>query len=254
MRIEWRKEEPKPAERSLESYTEKEKWASLSTKKRIRYLWDYYKLHFFIVFLILYIIGFNIYRQVTHKDTLLFSALINFAPSEEISKQLSEDYLTYINANTRKEQFKLYSGWYLTADKDSPYYEYNFASQMKILAAIDDEQLDVILLDRESFDAFSQNGYLYNIEELLRESSVYDKAKPYIISNIVFLEDNAKDINFDATIEFVAETAEFPMGLDITNCSILSDQQYSDTVYLAVIANTPRKEEVTRYLEYLFAE
>lgn len=253
MRIEWKKENPEPAKRSLESYTEKEKWASLSKRKRVRYLWDYYKLPFVIAFIICYIIGFNIYRHVTHKDTILFSALINFAPSEEISKQLSEDYLTYIDANTRKEQFKLYSGWYLTADKDSQYYEYNFASQMKILAAIDDEQLDVVLLDRESFDAFSQNGYLYNIEELLRKSSVYDKVKPYIINNIVFLEDNGKDLNFDATIEFEATTAEFPMGLDITNCSILSDQQYSDTIYLGVIANTPRKDEVTRYLEYLFS-
>ena len=124
---------------------------------------------------------------------------------------------------------------------------------MKILAAIDDEQLDIVLLDRESFDAFSQNGYLYNIEELLRKSSVYDKVKPYIINNIVFLEDNGKDINFDATIEFEATTAEFPMGLDITNCSILSDQQYSDTIYLGVIANTPRKEMVLKYLEYLYS-
>lgn len=253
MRIEWKKEETSPAERSLESYTEKEKWASLSKRKRVRYLWDYYKLPFVIVFIVLYIIGFNIYRHVTHKDTILYTGLVNIAATEETTAKLSDDFFTYIDANAKKEECRLYTGWFLTTNKDSQYFEYTMASQIKILASIDDEQLDIVLLDRESFDAFSQNGYLYNIEELLQGTDLYDQLKPYIVSNIHFLEDNGKDINFDASIEFKATSEEFPMGLDVSKSHIFDGTSYSDTIYLGVIANTTRKEMVLKYLEYLYS-
>lgn len=228
-------------------------WDSLTGKQRVRYLFDYYKLPFVIVFIVLYIIGFLIYREVTHKDTILYTGLVNVVLNEEPSKQLSEDYLTYAGANPKKEDFRFYTGWFLTTNKDSQYFEYTMASQIKILASIDDEQLDVVLLDRESFDAFSQNGYLYNIEELLKGTELYDQLKPYFVTNIHFLEDNGKDINFDASIEFEATSEEFPMGLDISESRFFADIEYSDTIYLGVIANTPRPEEVIRYLTYLYS-
>lgn len=253
MRIEWKPKETAPVERSLESYSEKEKWESLSKKQRVRYLWDYYKLPFVIVFIVIYVIGFNIYRHVTHKDTILYTGLVNIATSDETNAKLSDDFFTYINANEKKEMCRLYTGWFLTTDKDSQYFQYTMASQIKILASIDDEQLDIVLLNRESFDAFSQNGYLYNIEELLQGTDLYDQLKPYMITNIEFLEDNGKDINFDASIEFKATSVEFPMGLDISESHVFDGTSYSDTIYLGVIANTPRKEMALKYLEYLYS-
>lgn len=251
MRIELK---PKPAEEhaAIFQMNEKEKWDSLTFGQRVRYLFDYYKLHFTIAFIILYTIGFIIYRNVTHKDMVLYAGLVNFAPNESTTQMLSADYLDYIEIDTRKNDFKLYTGWYLTTDKDSQYFEYTYASQMKILASIDDEQLDVVLMDRESFDAFSQNGYLYNIDELLKDSELYEQLKPYMITNIEFLEDNAKDINFDASIEFESTNVEYPMGLDLSSSKVFADTTYSDTLYLGVIANTARPEEVVRYLTYLY--
>ena len=124
---------------------------------------------------------------------------------------------------------------------------------MKILASIDDEQLDVVLMDRESFDAFSQNGYLYNLEDLLQATELSGLLEPYMVSNIEFLEDNAKDINFDPSITFESVNAEYPMGLDFSGSFVFSDAEYSDTIYLGVIANTPRKDAVIRYLTYLYS-
>lgn len=253
MKISMEEEVFQPAPKSLESYTEKEKWDSLSKRKRIRYLWDYYKLPFILVFIVIYVICFMIYRKVTYKDTCLYTGLINIAPTETTTVQISDDFMTYAQIDTDKNQFKLYTSWYLTTDKDSQYFEYTYASQMKILAAIDDEQLDIVLMDRESFDAFSQNGYLYNIEELLKDSPLYEQLEPYIIRNIEILEDNAKDLNFDPTVEYKSKDVEYPMGLDVSDSFVFSDAVYSDTIYLGVIANTPRTENVLTYLEYLFS-
>lgn len=233
---------------------EGKQWDSLTTRQRVRYLWDYYKLPFVIAFIVIYAIGFVTYRHFTHKDTVLFAGLINVAPNEQTTQLLSDDYLDYTGRNTKKEDFRLYTGWYLTTDKDSEYFEYTYASQIKILAAIDDEQLDIVIMDRESFDAFSQNGYLYDLDAFLKDSDLYEMLKPYFITNIEFLEDNAKEINFDASIEFEATSVEYPMGLDLTASAAFSGQEYSDTIYLGVIANTPRSEEALSYLRYLYSD
>lgn len=253
MRITLEKNEPPKNHRSLESYSLKEKWASLSGRQRVRFVWDYFKLPIFLVLLLLYFIGWLTYREITHKDTILYAGLINFAPAEEVLTALSDDFLLEIGANPKKEACKLYTGWYITTDKESGYYDYNYASQMKILASIDDEQLDVVFMNREAFDAFSQNGYLMNLEELIADSDLSEKLSPYLVSNIEFINDNAKDLNFDETVAFEATTAEAPMGLDLSESFLCKGTEYSDTLYLGVIANSPRSDGVIQYLSYLWS-
>lgn len=239
-------------ERSLESYSEKEKWESMSKLQRARYLWDYYKLPFVIIFIIVYIISFIIYRQVNHKDVALYVGLVNIAPTEETTAQLTDDFLTYEELSPAKNECKLYSNWYLTTDQSSEFYAYTYASQLKILASIDDEQLDVVLMNRESFNAFSQNGYLYDLEKLLQDSPLYEKLAPYLVVNVEILEDNAKDINFDPTIEYQSEAVEYIMGLDMTESFLCKNASYSDTIYLGVLKNTPRVEHVLDFLGYMY--
>lgn len=110
----------------------------------------------------------------------------------------------------RKYTLQLYQNLYLTDDENNPYHEYTYASRMKILAAIDDEQLDVVLMDREAFDAFSQNGYLCNIETLLSDAdaSFYETVKPYITDNIYIEEDNAFELQFDPSLSYTTVTKE----------------------------------------------
>lgn len=233
---------------------ERKKWDSLTGLQRARYLWDYYKLPFVIACIIIYIICFSIFLRLSKKNTILYAGLINIAPTEETMQMLSDDFLKYVGKTDPKDAFRLYTGWYLTTNKDSQHFEYTYASQLKILAAIDDEQLDVVLMDRESFDAFSQNGYLYNVDTLLKDTPIYEQLKPYMITNIEFLEDNAKDINFDTSIEFKSTSQEYPMGLELSDSSVLAGTHYSDTIYLGVIANTPRTDTVVQYISYLFPE
>ena len=87
----------------------------------------------------------------------------------------------------------------MTDDENNIYHEYTYASRMKILSTIDAEQLDVVLMDREAFDAFSQKGYLSNLDELLAEEApaLHQQLAPYFVTNTVILEDNSEDLLFD---------------------------------------------------------
>lgn len=152
-----------------------------------------------------------------------------------------------------KKELKLYTGLYLTDAPDDPNHEYTYASRIKTVASIDDEKLDVVLMNKEAFDAFSQNGYLCNIEELLREldPKTMAECKPYVTANTVILEDNADDIMFDRSLSYQAVTDEFPMGLLVSQKGLFKRAGFDGDVYLGVIKNSPRMDMAIEYIEYL---
>lgn len=221
---------------------------------KIQYIWDYYKLPIVVSCISLYIVGYIIYGRMTHKDTLLYTALVNVNAGETLTEELSLNYLDYLHANPSKETIELYTNLYLTDDETNQYYEYTYASSTKIVASIDAERLDVVLMDKEAFDAFSQNGYLYNMEEFLIQQSpeLYSILQSSLEKNIVILEDNALEAGLDLSVSYSAKTTEFPMAVNLSQSSIIKQAGFNDVVYLGILANTPRIDEVVSYLEYLF--
>ena len=113
---------------------------------------------------------------------------------------------------------RLYKGLYLTDNENNPNHEYTYASRMKILGAIDSESLDVVFMNKEAFDAFSQNGYLCDLEKLLQQKNpgLYKEVSPFLQTNTKILNDNSVDIYLDPSVTYSAETKEYPMGLDIS--------------------------------------
>ena len=140
---------------------------TLHGRKKVQYIWDYYKLPLAVLCIVLYAAGYMLYGRITHKDTVLYAALVNVAAGEDLTQELTGDFLDYLNLNPSKNELELYTGLYLTDDETNQYHEYTYASRMKIQAAIDGELMDVVLMNREAFDAFSQSGYLYDLKELL---------------------------------------------------------------------------------------
>ena len=220
----------------------------------LQYLWDYYKLPLTAAAIALYIALYAVYGRFTHKDTVLYAALVNVAVGETLTEELSSRFLTAQNLNTNANTFRLYSGLYLTDDENNIYHEYTYASRLKILASIDAERLDVVLMDKKAFDTFSQNGYLYNLDELLAEKvpELHQQLAPYFVTNTVILEDNSEDLLLDGSAVYHAETESYPMGLDLSASPMIQKGGFQETVYLGIIKNSPRIHTVFDYLEYLF--
>lgn len=226
----------------------------MKIKQKLQYIWDYYKLPIAIICIATYIVIYIIYGHYTHKDTTLYTALVNVTAGENLTDRLSNDFLQSQNIDTKKNTLNLYSNLYLTSDKDNIYHEYTYASRVKILATIDSEQLDIVIMNKEAFDAFAQNGYLCNLDRLLakEEPKLYEKLKPFLVKNISILEDNAIDLIFDDSLTYSAKTEKYSMGLDLSASPAIQEAGFGETVYLGVIKNTPRKDVVMEYIKYLF--
>ena len=229
---------------------------SLHGGKKLQYIWDYYKLPLTLLCIVLYIIGYVIYGRLTHKDTILYTALVNVSAGEDLTRGLGRDFLDYLKLDPSENKPELYTGLYLTDDERNEYHQYTYASRMKIQAAIDGERMDVVLMNREAFDAFSQSGYLYDLEELLRSENpgLYELLSSDLVGNIVILEDNSMDMLFDPSLAYSAETKEAFYGIDLSRTSLIGQAGFGEPVYLGIVANSPRVDTALKYLQYLFAE
>lgn len=233
--------------------SKKAQWKQLNGRQKIQFIWDYYKFPIVVCLIFIYIIGYNIYGHFSKKDSLLYTALVNVSISEQLDTQISDGFMDYIDADTSKNEVQLYKGLYLTSNQDNPNHEYTYASRIKIIASIDNEELDIVLMNKEAFDAFSQNGYLCNLEELLQDSApdAFTRLKPFLATNVSIIEDNSDDLMLDDSLTYQAVTEEYPMGLDVSRKGLFKEAGFEEPVYLGVIANSPRMDMAVEYINFI---
>ena len=229
---------------------------TLSGQKKIQYIWDYYKLPLALFGILLYILVYASYNHFSHKDTILYAALVNVNAGEDLTEGLGNNFVEYLNLNPSKNKMELYTGLYLTDNEQNTYYQYAYASRIKILATIDGELLDVVLMNREAFDAFSQNGYLCDLENFLLQADpiLYETIKQDFVENIIILEDNLIELQLDPSVAYHAITEEHYYGIDLSNTALIHDAGFKEPVYLGILANSPRQDSVVSYLKYLFTK
>lgn len=228
---------------------------TLKGRTKVQYIWDYYKLPLAILGILLYIVAYNLYNHFTHKESILYIALVNVNAGETLTGGLSRDFLDSMNLDPSKNKIELYTGLYLTDDELNENHQYTYASRMKILAMIDGKLIDVVLMNKEAFDAFSQNGYLYDLGELLAhvDSGLYDTIQQDLAVNIVILEDNQEDLLFDSSVSYCAVTEEHDYGIDLSRTRLIRNAGFGEPVYFGIIANSPRTDNAMEYLKYLYA-
>lgn len=250
-------ENPKTPKRRIKLLTlHDENLKTLKGKTRLQYIWDYYKLPLAVLCIVLYVLVYILYSNLTHRESVLYAALVNVNAGETLTEALSSGFLDYMNLNPSRNQSELYAGLYLTDDALSENHQYTYASRMKILAIIDGELLDVVLMNREAFDAFSQNGYLYDLEELLSQTDagLYNTIRPDLATNIIILEDNQEDLLFDASASYHVVTEEHDYGIDLSRTRLVGGAGFSEPVYFGIIANSPRTDSAVEYLKYLYSQ
>lgn len=203
--------------------TKGSQFRKLHGKQKLQYLWDYYKLHFVITGIILYIIGYLLYGALSHKNQVLYAAFINVAPGDALTWQLTDGFLEAQHLAPDKNAFGLYPDLYLTEDHESTFEQYVYASNIKILGAIGSEQLDLVLMDQEALEYFLRNDSLCDIETLMPDT--------------------------DLTLYQDAEA--YPLALCLSETPLMKKSGFTAPVYVGIISNSPRKETAVSYIQYL---
>ena len=223
---------------------------NLKGTAKIRFIWDYYKIPIFLICVCVYVAGYIIWRNVTAEYPQLYLAYVNLEAGETLDRHLTEEFIDYLRPQERNSTVKVSRNLALTENLQEVDGSYVYASQVKILSAIDNQQLDVVLMNKEAFDAFSQNGFLIDLDSFAKEHDLTN-LEPYFIDNVEILSDNMTEVMTDPTIEYHAETTTYPMGIDVSEFPCIKEAGFPDHVYMGIIANTERADNAAAFTAYL---
>ena len=228
----------------------KEALARMNLLQRLDHIFEYYKFPLVLILIAVVALGSVLYYRLTRKEALLYVAYANVSVGDTLDSALSEDYPRAIGADPRKSEVKLYRNLYLSQDATVQNHEYAYASQLKVMAAMANGQLDVLLMNREAYDIMSAGGYLLPLEGFLK-GNLSGRTADSLVKNTVILSDNAIEHRLDESVPYHAETEEVANAILISAFPLFARADFSGDVYLGVVGNSVRMDAVLQYIDYL---
>ena len=227
----------------------------MSGREKLDHIFTYYKWPILLGLVLLIVLGTTLHRQLTRKEPALYLAMVNVTVGEDLERTLTEGYLARSYPDARRREVYLYRDLYLSDNADVLNHEYAYASRMKVMGAIQAQEMDLAVMNREGYDLFSSSGFLQELPELLTADPALGEAlAPYIVSNTVVISDNGIEFQLGEAESHEVVTESKENALVIGSFPRIRDAGFPDEVYLGVIANSPRTEEAIRYLRYLADE
>lgn len=197
----------------------------LHGRKKIQYLWDYYKFHFVVAGILLYIPGYLLYGHLTHREPVFYAAFVNVVLGDTLTRQLSDGFLEAQHLDPDQYMCYLYPDLCLTEGETGSGRQYVYASGIKIMGSIDAGRLDLVFMDQEALSYFLEQDALCDLETLIPE------ADPALYRS----------------------TESGSAALDLSHTPFIQNAGFPGPVYLGVLANSPRKETASAYIRYLFS-
>ena len=235
-----------------ETAAQRAAFQKMSLAGKTEYIFTYFKLPILLGLIALYLVCSAAYRQITKKEVILYTAHINISVGDELEARLTGGFLSTSGADPKRAEIDLSRGLYLSDDPAPEDHEYQYASSLKLMAAINAEQMDVVLMNQEGYDIFSQRGYLLDLSGLLTsDGALYRRLEPHLAVNTVILEDNSIEYTLNQAEQYRAVTEEVVNGLDLSQFPLFQGAGFSEPVYLGVVGNSPRLPAVVQYIAYL---
>ena len=228
----------------------KEALARMNLLQRLDHIFEYYKFPLVLILIAVVALGSVLYYRLTRKEALLYVAYANVSVGDTLDSALSEDYPRAIGADPRKSEVKLYRNLYLSQDATVQNHEYAYASQLKVMAAMANGQLDVVLMNREAYDILSEGGYLLPLKGALG-ADLSQRVSDRLVKNTVILSDNAIEHRLDESVPYQAETEEVENAILVSAFPLFARADFSGDVYLGVVGNSVRMDAVLQYIDYL---
>lgn len=228
----------------------REALAQMNLPQRLDHIFEYYKFPLVLALIAAVALGSVLYYRLTRREALLFVAYANISVGETLDGALSDGYARAVGADPGKSEVKLYRNLYLSQDATVQNHEYAYASRLKVMAAMANGELDVMLMNREAYDIMSAGGYLMPLEDSLG-AELIGRVSDRLVRNTVILADNEIEHRLDESIPYRADTEEVANGILISAFPLFARADFSGDVYLGVIGNSARMDAVLQYIDYV---
>ena len=233
-----------------------------TTKEKLDYIVEYYKLHIFIIVFVLYFIGSMIYTNVTAKDCILQGLFLNTLSDSEAALELKDDFIREFSIDTDSEDVFFDSSLYYLTDAEAGTSTTAYETLQVITAKSASGDIDFMVADDPVLIEFAYDGYLYELSEVLSDEQIkkyepyflyYDKAVLEELSNIDYTAEEIPEIILPDPSKPELMEAPVPVMINVTESERLSILYPNSTQKYAIafVVNGVNTEKIIDFLEYL---
>lgn len=192
---------------------------SLKGKARLQYFWMYYKILYFLPFILAGAVWFSLFIYGNMQEKVLLSVAVcdTEGDAEQNTRKMQEDLLAVLGSGDRHETVKLDSS--VSSGDDS-------SSVTKRTVVLGAGNTDVFICSRELYQGYKEQGAFEDWREYLGEE--YERYAPYIM-------DGYLDLSASLVWQKYALTSYQP-------------------VCAGVLTTSGHTEQVKKFLEYLFPQ
>jgi len=217
------------------------KISQLPFKKKVEYIWDYYKFYIFGFIIVLLVLAGLIYTRVINPapETVLFvSWNAGIVTNEQIFDL--ENHLQELLIDKNENKKLMISE--MSLENENP--TFTMANLQRIMAMVATEDLDVLVLDSEMVLELSKAGLIRPLDAILAEAKtmnpeVYNAINEYTI--VSQYENNDREME------------ERIMGVSIKNSPLLEGLGFIEQDWYVSISSTTRNiEMIAKMLIALF--
>lgn len=207
----------------------KEKFKTLSTKKKVEFIYDYYKLPIIAVLLGIIILSYTVYSIATKQDTY---CNITYYGSNAGSEELStiKDTLNERILSDNKKSTIFIESIFVSPDSN---YGDDPASTQAFAVKLAANEIDILLINKNYFNYFASQDMLLDLNSLTGFDSLSLSENDLIM---------AKDYSGNEKL----------YGIKINNLNLLKDAIFDlDNTVLAIAISSQRNEQVLQVLKEL---
>jgi len=220
---------------------ELKKLRKMPFKKKMEYIWEYYKFYLLGIVLVLVIIGslINTWFINPPPSTALFVAWsAGFATEEQLTDLA--DVLEELLVDKNENEEVIVSRFASSGVDPS----FDMANVQRLVAMIAAGVIDVFILDLETLEEKSNNGFVKPLEDVLAEIR---STNPRVYDRIM---ENAITIRYEPEEDIIAESI---MGIYISDSVLYKELGFFEQdLYISIASTTRSLENVVRAIILFF--
>lgn len=226
-----------PEETPQESPFQKEKvtFKDLDRKKKLEYIWDYYKWPIIFIAVAALVIGVSLPQLIENrKEIVLYTAFVNTQLSDsDETPALLTNYAEQKNIDIEGKRMMLDCS--MTINHENPT-DFSMQCTQKLAAMFSANQLDVVVEDIDTLESYTEYGVYVDLEQVMSPEFI-EKYKDKLLYK------KGQD----------GEEAAY--AIDVSESPVLVEEgAYIIPAYASIAVNSEHPENAIAFIEYLMGE
>lgn len=216
--------------------SEKEKLKNMPWKKRLSYIWDYYKFYGLAILLGLIFLSYIIYVFVTPKvETKLHAAIIDNIISEEVWNEYDDKLTDYLELNPKTEDVFFNYQFYFNGAS-----EYSASLLQAFVIRLSAAEIDVVIAPLSEFSKLVNDGIFDPLSEQL-PTDLYS-----ILTDKFYLSGTEDTPRVSAYGIYMTDTKLF------REYSLIPTD--NNPYLIGIVSNSKNKKNAIEFIRYIFNE